>query len=95
MFHILLGNKLKKLRSQFRGRGSKTVNHSLSFVIGFKTHRKSQIPNLFQDVSFKQTSLTSIPLPSIIAPIVHWTLAFGWILPGIPEGTHTLDLFPA
>lgn len=39
--------------------GGKKVNHSLSFVLGSKhliTPKKSQIPNMFQNISFKQTS---------------------------------------
>ena len=68
--------------------GSKEVNHSLGFVLGSKhlvTPKKSQIPNMFQDISFKWPQLMSawIPLPLVIYGIMsifHPTLTFDWTL---------------
>lgn len=57
MFYILPLNGQINYVPTSRGKQTK-VNHSLSFVLGSKhliTSKKSQIPNMFQDVSFEQT----------------------------------------
>ena len=82
--------------------GSKKVNHSLSFLLGpkhLKTSKKSQITNMFQHISSNKPwlMLTSMPLHSVIyeiTPVIHLTLTFDQILPWIPRGTCTWDLFP-
>ena len=42
--------------------GREKVNHSLSFVLGSKhllSPKKSQIPNMVRDISFKQNSASN------------------------------------
>ena len=77
------------------------MNRSLNFVLGPKsliTTQKRQIPNIFQDVRFKQTSADSdINTPSFTnlrnstccSPDTH----LDWTLTLIPEETGTLDPF--